>query len=85
LRNQKLRDAALLLPVIGIFLMLPAVLRLVSGGRWFAELPSLPAFLYLVWLLLIVAAAVLARMLLTAEAHTETAGSSVLATEEADR
>jgi hypothetical protein len=85
LRNQKLRDAALLLPLIGTFLMLPVVLRLVSGSHWLAEIPSLPAFLYLVWLALIVAAAVLARMLLTAEAHTESARSTVLTTEEGDR
>lgn len=71
MRNQKLRDAALLLPVIGTFLMLPVVLRLVSGGRWFADLPSLPTFLYLTWFVLIVAAGILARLLLTAEARTE--------------
>jgi len=71
LRNQKLRDAALLLPVIGTFLMLPVVLRLVSGGHWFADLPSLPTFLYLAWFVLIVAAGILARLLLTAEARTE--------------
>ena len=71
MRNQKLRDAALLLPVIGTFLMLPVVLRLVSGGHWFANLPSLPTFLYLAWFVLIVAAGILARLLLTAEARTE--------------
>ena len=71
MRNQKLRDAALLLPVIGTFLMLPVVLRLVSGGHWFADLPSLPTFLYLAWFVLIVAAGILARLLLTAEARTE--------------
>jgi hypothetical protein len=73
LRNQKLRDAALLLPVIGTILMLPVVLHLVSGGHWFAELPSLPAFLYLVWFVLIVAAGLISRLLLTTEARTEEA------------
>lgn len=71
MRNQKLRDAALLLPVIGTLLMLPVVLRLVSGGHWFANLPSLPTFLFLTWFALIVAAGLLARMLLTAEARTQ--------------
>jgi hypothetical protein len=71
LRFQKLRDAALLLPVIGTLLMLPAVLRLVSGGHWFADLPSLPTFLYLAWFALIVAGGLLSRMLLTAEARTQ--------------
>jgi len=85
LRNQKLRDAALLLPVIGAFLMLPVVLRLVSGGHWFADLPSLPAFLYLVWLGLIVAAGVLSRLLLKAEAHAESARSAALPMEEGGR
>jgi len=84
-RNQKFRDAALLLPVIGIFLMLPIVLQLVSGGRWFADLPSVPTFLYLVWLGLIVAAAVLSRLLLKAEAHAESARSAVLTMEEGGR
>lgn len=85
MRNQKLRDAAILLPVIGTFLMLPAVLRLISGGHWLGGLPSLPAFLYVVWLGLIVIAAVLARLLLNAEAHTESAQSAVLAMEEGER
>ena len=71
MRNQKLRDAALLLPVIGAFLMLPVVLRLVSGGHWFADLPSLPAFLFLTWFALIVAAGLLSYMLLNAEARNE--------------
>ena len=74
MRNQKLRDAALLLPVVGVFVMLPVVLRLVSGGRWFADLPSLPSFLFLAWLVLIVAAGLLARLLLKAEAIAETDG-----------
>jgi hypothetical protein len=85
LRNQKLRDAALLLPLIGTFLMLPVVLRLISGGHLFADLPSLPAFLYLVWFGLIVAAAVLARLLLKAEAYAESSQATVLETEEGGR
>jgi len=85
LRNQKLRDAALLLPLIGTFLMLPVVLRMVSGGHWFADLPSLPAFLYVVWFALIAAAGVLARLLLKAEAYAESAQATVLETEEGGR
>jgi hypothetical protein len=76
LRNQKLRDAALLLPIIGAFLMLPVVLRLVSGGHWLDGVPSLPTFLYAVWFVLIVAAGILARMLLTAEAEPNESGES---------
>lgn len=76
MRNQKLRDAALLLPVVGAFLMLPVVLRLVSGGYWFADLPSLPTFLFLVWFGLIAAAGLLSRMLLTAEAKVEEGAAS---------
>lgn len=78
MRNQKIRDAALLLPVIGTFLMLPVVLRLVSGGRWFADLPSLPAFLFLAWLGLIAVAAIISRLLLAAEARTESERSAWL-------
>ncbi len=71
MRNQKLRDAALLLPLVGTFLLLPTILRLMSGGRWFADLPSLPAFLYMAWLALIVGAGLLSRLLLKVEAGSE--------------
>lgn len=63
LPDQRLRDAALLLPIVAVLLMLPAVLGLVSGSRWFAGLPSLPTFIFTTWLLLIVAGAWLARRL----------------------
>ncbi len=72
MRNQKLRDAALILPLVGTFLLLPTVLRLISGGRWFADLPSLPAFLYLAWLALIIGAGLLSQLLLKAESGPET-------------
>ena len=77
MRNQKLRDAALLLPVVGIFLMLPVVLRLMSGGWWIADLPSLPTFLFLAWLGLILGAALISRLLLIAEARAETERGAV--------
>ena len=75
MRNQKLRDASLLLPVVGVFLMLPAVLRLVSGKRFIADLPSLPTFLFLVWIGLIVGAALLSRKLLNAEVPLDAGGA----------
>lgn len=61
--DQRLRDAALLLPVLAVLLFLPVVLDLVSGYQWFAGLPSLPTFIFVVWLVLIVAGAGLARRL----------------------
>jgi hypothetical protein len=64
LPNQRLRDAALLLPIVAVLLMLPVVLSLVSGDRWFAGLPSLPTFIFSAWLLLIGAGAWLARRLM---------------------
>jgi hypothetical protein len=76
MRNQKLRDAALLLPFLGVFLMLPAVLRTVSGGRWIADLPSLPTYLGLLWLALILGTWLLSRQLAHSETHDATDDAS---------
>ena len=72
LRDQRLRDAALLLPILAALLFLPAVLSLVSGHRWLAGLPSLPAFVFTAWLALIVASAWLARRLTRPPAGDDT-------------
>lgn len=63
LHDHRLRDAALLLPILAVLLFLPAVLELMSGGLLPFGLPSLPAFIFAAWLALIIAGAWLARRL----------------------
>lgn len=63
LPNQRLRDAALLLPILAVLLFLPVALELMSGHVLPAGLPSLPAFIFAAWLALIGASAWLARRL----------------------
>lgn len=63
LQDHRLRDAALLLPVLAVLLFLPVILDLMSGGRLPFGLPSLPVFIFAAWLALIFASAWLARRL----------------------
>ena len=57
LPDQRLRDAALLLPALAVLLFLPAVLELISGHTLPGGLPSLPVLIFAAWLGLIVAGA----------------------------
>jgi len=59
----RLRDAAALLPVLGTFLLMPPVISLFTGQRALAGVPLIVVYLFGVWLLLIVAAALMARRL----------------------
>ena len=57
------RNAAALLPAIGVFLWMPPVITLFSGGIEVAGVPLIVAYLFGTWLLLIVCAALLTRRL----------------------
>lgn len=74
LHDHRLRDAALLLPVLAVLLFLPAVLGLMSGGRLPFGLPSLLAFIFAAWLALIAASAWLARRLARSAQEDAAAG-----------
>ncbi|MCW5639790.1 MAG: hypothetical protein KIT28_12590 [Rubrivivax sp.] len=59
----RLRDAAALLPAIGVFLLMPPAINLFTGTRLVAGVPLIVAYLFGVWLALIACAALLARRL----------------------
>jgi len=62
-RVSRARDAARLLPLIGLFLLLPPVIAPFAVPVDVAGVPLLVLYLFAVWLGLIVAAALLARAL----------------------
>jgi hypothetical protein len=57
-----LRDAAIALPFIGLFLLMPPVVTLFVGTH-VAGVPLVVAYIFAVWLGLVLAAALLARRL----------------------
>lgn len=62
-RIARARDAARLLPLIGLFLLLPPVIAPFAAPVDVLGVPLLVLYLFAVWLGLIVAAALLARAL----------------------
>lgn len=62
-RAVKARDASALVLVIGILLLATPLVSVFTQGHMFAGLPVAFAFIFGVWLALIVAAAILARAL----------------------
>ena len=60
---QRLRDAAALLPAIGVFLFMPPAITLFTGGSEVAGVPLIVIYIFGVWLALIVCAALLAHRL----------------------
>lgn len=62
--SPRLRDAAALLPALAVFLLMPPVITLFTGSGEVAGVPLIVAYLFGVWLALIVCAALLARRLL---------------------
>ncbi|MCC7059740.1 MAG: hypothetical protein IT508_05850 [Burkholderiaceae bacterium] len=68
--SARLRDAAALLPAAGIFLVMPPVITLFTGTVNVAGVPLIVAYLFGVWLALIVCAALLARRLAPPPAPT---------------
>ena len=61
--TPRLRDAAVVLPLLAVFLLMPPVIRLFTGAHTVAGVPLIIVYLFGVWLALIVAAALLARRL----------------------
>lgn len=56
-------DAARVLPILGVFLLMPPVITLFAGIADVAGVPRVVVYLFGVWLALIVCAALLARRL----------------------
>ncbi|MCP5071974.1 MAG: hypothetical protein GY947_01600 [Rhodobacteraceae bacterium] len=61
--NRKTRDSAALLPLLGIFLLLTPLISAFTRGVQERGIPSIVAYVFGVWIVLIVLAAVLARRL----------------------
>lgn len=57
----RLRDAAVLLPVLGLVLLMPPLIRLFAADVVVAGAPLIVAYVFGVWLALIVCAALIAR------------------------
>ena len=59
----RLRDAAALLPLLGLVLLMPPVITLFAVGLDVAGVPLIVVYVFGVWLALIACAALLARRL----------------------
>ncbi|MCO5105823.1 MAG: hypothetical protein M9907_01950 [Burkholderiaceae bacterium] len=59
--SPRLRDAAVVLPLVGLFLLMPPVITLFVRPADVVGVPLIVAYLFGVWLALIVCAAVLGR------------------------
>lgn len=61
--TPRVRDAATVLPLLAVFLLMPPVITLFSGAHSLAGVPLIVVYLFGVWLALIIGAALLARRL----------------------
>jgi hypothetical protein len=62
-RSARARDAARLLPIFGLFLLMPPVISLFAVPADVAGVPLLVLYLFAVWLALVLGAALLGRLL----------------------
>ncbi|HET6599287.1 MAG TPA: hypothetical protein VFG60_04925 [Burkholderiaceae bacterium] len=62
-RETRARDAAVLLPLLGLFLLMPPIIALFVQPVTIAGVPLIVAYVFGVWLALVAAAAWLARTL----------------------
>lgn len=67
LRRRKLRDAALILPMLGIFLFLTPIPRIFISDTDAPSIPGVFAYIYGTWVLLILASAWISRKLTQSE------------------
>lgn len=75
-RDARLRDAAVLLPGIGLLLLMPPFIGLVSPQRTLIGVPLPVLYLFGVWAALIVGAAMLARRLEPPDRRPPEAGTA---------
>lgn len=61
--SERIRNAAALLPILGIFLIMPPAITLFVANLPLAGIPLIVVYVFGVWFALIVAAALLARRL----------------------
>jgi len=60
LRSRKVRDAALVLPFVGAFLLMPPFIRTFASDSYLAGIPVIIVYLFAVWFALILCAWLLA-------------------------
>ncbi len=65
--SPRLRDAAVVLPLVGLFLLMPPAITLFTGGYDVAGVPLIVAYVFGVWIALIAGAALLARRIARSE------------------
>jgi len=61
--HQKAKDLSFLLPFVGLLLLSPLVLAIANAKSSVFGLPSLPLFIFVIWLLLILCSYILTRKL----------------------
>lgn len=61
--RQKARDAALLLPLFGLLLLMPPFVGLLQGVAGFAGIPAVALYIFIVWAALIAVGMLLSRRL----------------------
>lgn len=61
--RQKARDAALLLPLFGLLLLMPPFVGLLKGVAGFAGIPAIALYVFVIWAALISAGFLLSRRL----------------------
>lgn len=62
-RSARARDAAIALPLLGLFLLMPPIIGLFAVPVDIAGVPLIVIYLFGVWLALVLAAALLGRAL----------------------
>lgn len=76
--RQKLRDAALVLPVFGLILFMPPFVGLFGGADATGGVPAIALYLFGVWAVLIALSALLSRRLGRAERRSAEAETSAV-------
>ncbi|MCD6674108.1 MAG: hypothetical protein LT106_14800 [Burkholderiaceae bacterium] len=61
--SRRLRDVAVLLPLLGLFAWMPPIIGLFAGGGHVFGVPAIVAWLFGIWIVLIASTLVLSRRL----------------------
>jgi len=60
---ERFRDAAVILPLLGLFLLMPPLITLFARGEHLFGIPVIVIYIFGVWLALVACAALIARRL----------------------
>ena len=75
IRHRKYREAALIVPMLGLFLLLPPFIGLFSNGKTLFGIPLILMYIFMVWICLILITRFLASRLIQNDraGHNDTA------------